>query len=149
VSVVAIGMGVSMMDFFVRESRAVIDGPMAVVRFGTCGGLTKEAPTGSIVVASKGSALITRHADAFAANYSASAGGDSKVPLEEGYSLSSLAPACPDLSTLVTRQLDGVAPQVVQGVNVSADSFYSSQGRIDDNFDDCNADLISDYVLQK
>lgn len=39
-----------MMDFFVRESRAVIDGPMAVIRFGTCGGLSKLAPTGSIVV---------------------------------------------------------------------------------------------------
>eukprot|EP01035_Chromulina_nebulosa_P023904 gene23904-31021_t len=28
VSVVSIGMGTSMMDFFVRESRAVVDGPM-------------------------------------------------------------------------------------------------------------------------
>jgi len=50
ISVVAIGMGIPMMDFFVRESRAVIDGPMAVIRFGTCGGLSKLAPTGSIVV---------------------------------------------------------------------------------------------------
>ena len=32
VSIVSIGMGPSMMDFFVRESRAVIRGPMAIVR---------------------------------------------------------------------------------------------------------------------
>lgn len=32
VSIVAIGMGPSMMDFFVRESRAVTNGPMAIVR---------------------------------------------------------------------------------------------------------------------
>lgn len=31
-SVVSIGMGYPMMDFFVRESRAVVDGPMAIVR---------------------------------------------------------------------------------------------------------------------
>lgn len=31
-SIVSIGMGYPMMDFFVRESRAVIDGPMAIVR---------------------------------------------------------------------------------------------------------------------
>ncbi|KAJ3204237.1 hypothetical protein HDU67_009695, partial [Dinochytrium kinnereticum] len=31
VSIVAIGMGVSMMDFFVREVRAVVEGPMAIV----------------------------------------------------------------------------------------------------------------------
>jgi len=39
VSVVAIGMGLSMMDFFVRESRAVVESglKMAIVRFGTCG----------------------------------------------------------------------------------------------------------------
>ena len=32
-------MGISMMDFFVRESRAVVDSSkkMAIVRLGTCG----------------------------------------------------------------------------------------------------------------
>ena len=31
-SIVSIGMGYPMMDFFVRESRAVVHGPMAIVR---------------------------------------------------------------------------------------------------------------------
>jgi uridine phosphorylase len=33
VSIVAIGMGVAMMDFFVREARAVVDGPMKIIRY--------------------------------------------------------------------------------------------------------------------
>ena len=32
-SIVSIGMGYPMMDFFVRESRAVVHGPMAIVRY--------------------------------------------------------------------------------------------------------------------
>ena len=32
ISIVAIGMGFPMMDFLVRESRAILDGPMAILR---------------------------------------------------------------------------------------------------------------------
>lgn len=150
VSIVAIGMGISMMDFFVRESRAVVDGPMAVIRFGTCGGLSEKAPTGSVVVASKGAAMISRNPDSFTRDYSDSVGGDN-IPLEEAYTLSMIAPASTELSSLVIRSLgDGVgSDRVVEGTNVTADSFYSSQGRIDDNFDDCNENLIADYVLRR
>ena len=54
-----------MMDFFVREARAVVDGPMAIVRFGTCGGIVETAPEGTIVVASGGSSYISRNYDFF------------------------------------------------------------------------------------
>lgn len=54
-----------MMDFFVREARAVIDGPMAVVRFGTCGGLVEAASEGTVVVATGGSSYICRNYDFF------------------------------------------------------------------------------------
>lgn len=94
--------------------------------------------------------MITRNVDSFSGNYSKPA-GDSNLPLADAYHLSQLAPACPSLSSLVTNALsDEVGNEtVVQGVNVSADSFYSSQGRIDDNFDDCNDQLIADYVLER
>ena len=48
-SIIAIGMGTPMMDFLVREVRAIVTGPMAVVRFGTCGGFAEAALAGSIV----------------------------------------------------------------------------------------------------
>lgn len=51
-----------------------------------------------------------------------------------------------ELSSLVSKELqlnDFINEnQVVQGLNVTADSFYSSQGRIDPRFPDDNEDLI-------
>ncbi|KAG0302157.1 hypothetical protein BGZ98_007734, partial [Dissophora globulifera] len=64
VSIVAIGMGVSMMDFFVRECRAVVDGPMIIIRLGSCGSVS-EAAVGDISVPS-GAYLVQRNVDYFA-----------------------------------------------------------------------------------
>ena len=50
-------MGTPMMDFVVRETRAVVDGPMAIIRLGTCGLLDALTPVGTLVVASQGSVL--------------------------------------------------------------------------------------------
>ena len=57
VSIVATGMGTAMMDFLVRESRAVVKGPMAIVRLGSCGGLTSAAAPATVVLNSPGSRL--------------------------------------------------------------------------------------------
>ena len=46
VSIISIGMGMPMMDFMVRECRQIIDGPMLVVRYGTCGALSSYIPSG-------------------------------------------------------------------------------------------------------
>lgn len=140
VSIVSIGMGPSMMDFFVRETRSVTKGPLAIVRFGTCGGIGTEGP-GSIVVASGGSGFAIRNPDAFGFN------GET-VPNEIAYRMSKIAPADKSLSTSITKELINVlgADVVSEGVNVTAESFYSSQGRIDPNFDDCNLTIIDDVV---
>jgi uridine phosphorylase len=54
-----------MMDFFVREARAIVEGPMAIVRFGTCGGISDQSAAGTIVVAEEGSAYVSRNYDYF------------------------------------------------------------------------------------
>lgn len=54
-----------MMDFFVREIRAVVDGPMAIIRYGTCGGLGPEAQPGRVACASGGSSFVGRNYDYF------------------------------------------------------------------------------------
>jgi uridine phosphorylase len=56
--------GIAMMDFFVREVRSVVDGPMVVVRFGSCGALGR-ADLGQVAVAREGSIMITRNPDHF------------------------------------------------------------------------------------
>lgn len=53
------------MDFVVREVRAIVTGPMAIIRFGTCGGLQEAVAPGSVIVAGKGSVCVTRNPDAF------------------------------------------------------------------------------------
>ena len=129
VSIVAIGMGPSMMDFFVRETRAVVKGPMAIVRFGTCGGLAPAASAGVVAVATKGSGFVTRDPNAFAYNY-----GTDKNSNDDSYSkkyiMSKIAPSEESLSNLVVSQLKEAIGEaaVLEGANVTAESFYSSQG---------------------
>lgn len=121
-----------MMDFFVREARNVIDGPAVIVRFGTCGGLTPECPVGTIVVASKGSGLINRNPDGFP-----SSDATANIPR---YNFFNVVPSSSEVSSHVySKVCNAVGKEhVVEGVDVSAESFYSCQGRTDSNFDDDN-----------
>ena len=64
VSIVAIGMGFSVVDFFVRECRAVVQGEMVIVRLGSCGSLEPEYGLGSLVVP-RSSFGISRNYDYF------------------------------------------------------------------------------------
>lgn len=61
VSIIGTGMGVPMMDFVVRETRAITAGPMAILRYGTCGGLRDCVP-GTIAVARE-ARLVLRNPD--------------------------------------------------------------------------------------
>jgi len=168
VSIVAIGIGPSMMDLFVRETRAVTHGPLVICRFGTCGGIAAEAFPGSIVVASGGSGYVARNPDAFVHLYeeraatsisssSATAPSSSsssasvtvassveEVAAEAAYRIAKVAPADAALSSLVKSSLDKYVGEesILTGINVTAESFYSSQGRIDDRFEDQNQDLF-------
>lgn len=58
VSIITTLMGMPNMDFVVRESRAVVDGQMAIIRLGTCGALRPPAGLGSFVVASPGAVCV-------------------------------------------------------------------------------------------
>ena len=66
---------------------------------------------------------------------------------EEPYRKSSVAPANIELTSLLAQYLENEAElvgKVSRGVNITADSFYSSQGRIDANFFDENDRLVND-----
>ena len=73
ISVIATGMGIAMIDFVVRETRSLLEGPMAILRFGTCGGL-RDTPAGTIVVASHGALLVRREPDLVAQRIAMEAG---------------------------------------------------------------------------
>ena len=136
-SVIAIGMGPPMMDFMVREVRNVVQGPMAVVRFGTCGGLREDVAVGTVAVASEGAVMVHRDYDAF---MEGSGGG--------GYRVSGVCPADGELSALLRSELEAELPLVAAGLNVTADSFYAGQGRHDPHFDDRNGSVVEELCAK-
>uniref|UniRef100_A0A7S3K341 Nucleoside phosphorylase domain-containing protein n=1 Tax=Aureoumbra lagunensis TaxID=44058 RepID=A0A7S3K341_9STRA len=139
VSIIATGMGSAMMDFLVREARAVINGPMAIVRLGTCGGIGIKP--GVIVANTPGSYAITRQPDAWMTTESSSG---------SPYKSSRIALPNKLLAELVFSKLASSPNQitVIEGLNASTDSFYSSQGRLDPCFDDRNENWSSEFLRQ-
>jgi len=137
VSIVAIGMGVSMMDFFVRECRAVVDGPMIMIRLGSCGSLS-DAKVGDIVVPSS-SYLVQRNYDFFA---------DDSTHTGSPYILSKTFDADPEVTATLVKNMSAQLGDnhVWKGINATADSFYSSQGRQDENFVDDNQELFKELL---
>ena len=57
-------MGYPMMDMFVREIRAITEGPLQIIRLGSCGGLDKNVKVGDAIVQT-GAIIITRNWDYF------------------------------------------------------------------------------------
>lgn len=57
-SVIASGMGGPMIDFAIRESKFCIEGPMAIVRFGTCCSIS-EFKVGDVVIANPGAFSVS------------------------------------------------------------------------------------------
>lgn len=141
-SVCSIGMGLPMMDFVLREGRAVVEGPMAVVRWGTCGVLQRSVKPGTVSVATEGSIVVQNNF--FGGKPDEVAGGGKPAP----YLFS--APCLPDaeLDAAVSKALGEAlgADQVANGLNVTADSFYSSQGRRDPRFADNNEGLMKELA---
>ena len=123
VSIVATGMGIANMDFVVRECRAVVKGPMAIIRFGTCGALHHSLEPGSLCIASPGSVFIARNPDAFHTtdNNKEPQYRLTKVPVSSDPALSQAL-----RSSFETHESDFV---IHERLNVTACSFYSSQGR--------------------
>ena len=64
VTILGTGMGYSMIDFSIRESAAIIEGSIVMIRIGTCGSIDSTANVGDVVVHDQ-SVMITRNPDAF------------------------------------------------------------------------------------
>ncbi len=160
VSIVSIGMGLAMMDFFVREIRQVVAGEaLLVVRFGTCGVLKADVPVGGVVVASPGSVLVMRNPDAFLLAPGENGNGDKDRHGGGGGGGGAAPPpylvfqpqlADPGLSHALVQALGAeLGPTAVaKGMNASACSFYSSQGRQDPLFEDRNAGVLDQLRAQ-
>jgi len=133
VSIIGTGMGIAMMDFMVRESRAILDGPILIVRLGTCGGIQPNLKLGNVVVVDQ-AVQITRNPDKF--------GTDELYQITKPIKSDKDLTAC--LYSNLENQLITSKPEL--GINCSADTFYASQGRVDSNFDDRNSHLVENLT---
>ena len=130
------------MDLFIRESRAIVHGPMLIVRYGTCGGISPDAVAGSVIVNSHGSGYVSRNHDYFLHPNDSASG--------KPYNFFELCPADKELSEAVVQSLHSFLDplklpiNVIEGANVAADFFYGTQGRHDENFDDHNEHMIEE-----
>jgi uridine phosphorylase len=134
VSIVSIGMGLAMMDFFIREGRHIVDGPMCVIRLGTCGTPTKDIELGTIVVADRSVCIQTDYdaTNGVAFRFSKPIDGDPMI--------------CNELYESCKLTVKG--HKVLKKMDATADFFYSTQGRTDVNFLDKNEKLL-DKMLEK
>lgn len=134
-------MGYPNMDFFARELRAVVDGPMAFIRIGTTGTPREDIPLGSIVVA-ESARLIQRNFDHFRF-----AKNDPQAP--PAYHLTEKVYGDNDLCNIIYDQLNEMKDiPSYKGCNVAADTFYGSQGRLTPHFRDDNETLI-DWIVDQ
>lgn len=158
VSIVATGMGTPMMDFVVRETREVVKGPMAFLRYGTCGGLRTVKP-GSVVVAGHGTRMIRREPDAAGDAAAIGAKADAGAGWSTAacpYSVSKLVQGDESLCKLYEENLRASIGSemssddfpIICGADASADSFYSSQGRTNPFFMDNNEQLLDRVETQ-
>ncbi|PWN26388.1 purine and uridine phosphorylase [Jaminaea rosea] len=153
VSVVAIGMGFPLVDFFLREARKVVQGEMCVIRLGSCGSLDKTIGLGSVVVPRRSHGVV-RNYDWFHEGTSDEERRGSKpyqvtrgIDVEPGVHDALLAELEGNKPAADEELFNGHPPSCVGGVvNGSADSFYSSQGRSDPAFWDENEGWVEEMV---
>ncbi|CAD6887805.1 unnamed protein product [Tilletia controversa] len=157
ITVVAIGMGFSAVDFFLRECRAVVQGEMIVVRLGSCGSIDESLRIGTVVVPFQ-SVGVTRNWDYFSPELS----GKERSALEP-YLITQPIACDKEVHDALLKSLEAstVAPArsdvfggekakaVGNTTNASADSFYAAQGRNDPAFSDANDTLIDDLKKRR
>ncbi|PWN50955.1 purine and uridine phosphorylase [Violaceomyces palustris] len=151
ITIVSIGMGFSLVDFFVRECRAVVEGEMIIVRLGSCGSLQPEYGIGTVVVPFSSFGIL-RNYDYFHHDTDEK---DKTSGAIEPYIITKPLDCDKEVHDALLKALKDSVPEAEASlfggkkaqaagnvVNASADSFYSSQGRQDPTFVDENSNLI-------
>lgn len=144
VTIMSIGMGLAMMDFAVREIRAITDGPLSIIRLGSCGTPHDTIAIGTMVVANESYGILTNY-DAFHTQQVE----DDSSSLDYYTLTQTLVPDMQLNDKLVSALKTESAGtfSVVAAQDATTDSFYASQGRIDSNFDDRNNTLL-DHIMK-
>jgi uridine phosphorylase len=134
-----------MMDFLVREARAIVTGPMIIVRYGSCGGRKLQATPGTVCLNTAGSLSIQQSPDAFTGSPLRRCAASLMGP----YIFSGVVRPDPNVAAAVTQAVKAaLGDRAIEGLNVSTCSFFSSQGRSDANFDDGNGNVLPSLLAR-
>lgn len=140
ISVIASGMGQPMIDFTMREAKIHLDGPMAVVRYGSCCSIS-NCEEGNVVIGTDGAFDVTFDLDA---KYG-------KGEANNYYRISDIALSNSTLNSHLKKCIKAnlLDPDTCKtGLLGTSDSFYSSQARYHTKFLDKNENLINE-ILKK
>ncbi|GBB83134.1 hypothetical protein RclHR1_00010016 [Rhizophagus clarus] len=145
ISIVSIFYGFSMMDFFIREVRQVVDGPLVIIRLGSCSSIS-HPNVGDVIIPS-GSFSVTKNYDYFIHGIDTK---DAFPIVDSPYNVSKVTYCDREMGEMLQKEFGKVltTTPIFSGLTACTDSFYSSQGRLDDNFLDENHDVISS-IFQK
>lgn len=141
VSVMSIGMGLPMIDFFTREARAIVSGHMRVIRLGSCGTPQESISAGTIVAAKFAFGVYADHRPyhqrkALGTKYEITDAIHPDAKLHNTM-----------MKTLSIASKENAFPLIEVGF-AATDSFYCSQGRQDPAFPDHNQNLLQDILAK-
>lgn len=140
ITVIASGMGTPMIDFAVRECKFVIDGPMAISRFGGACSISKDVKVGNVILSNKGGFNVQVDYDKIHDET------DTSLP----YKISPITKPDQTLTKHLKLHLEHSTQEgnFKTGMTGTTDSFYGSQCRKDDKFDDRNEHLYEAIIEQ-
>ncbi|EPR60903.1 phosphorylase family protein [Toxoplasma gondii ME49] len=144
-SIVCIGMGAPMADFFIREASFVLEGePLAVVRIGSCGIVDYATRPGTLMLSDESMYCYRNycHFDGEAALGNKRECGRDPRP----YLLTAPVKADKRLTDLIEANLNAQGAAVKRGLNCSAETFFACQGRELPLWNDNNANLLKDMT---
>lgn len=147
VSIIAIGMGVPMVDIMMREFSYLRPGPMAIIRLGSSGLLNERDRPGTVIVADPGTSYIYTNYAYFH--------GSSNDPQQDGrksgakpYIVTKPINTDKDLTESLYKYLKAQNIDVERGPNCSAETFFACEGRIDERFEDENRSVQEELKKQ-
>ncbi|XP_053991993.1 uridine phosphorylase-like [Hylaeus volcanicus] len=143
ISIIGIGMGSPLMDFMVREATFVQQGPMAIIRFGTCGIFHKDALPGTLMTCGKGSMYVYVNYNHFCGSL------DSRQDTSSPYLVTKSIPTSSKLNELLVNEIQKERLKNVDGLNACGETFYSCQARKDQEFYDENEGLMKTLMDAK
>jgi len=135
ISVIATGMGFTMIELLVVQARALLEGPIYMIRFGTCGSLSPDVPIGCFAITNRSYGIrIDYEKEDFPYEFT-----NQSIDLDSDF--------CQHIYESFTEKM----PQYrsVIGPVWSADTFYGSQGRLDDNFINNNENIFKEIFARE